>query len=512
MTRILARLAAAALSLVSVAAASPAHAGPGGGIFDGFAPADTLNGIVYESQPITVGGATKVIVGGAFTDAGSAANDYLTILNADGSVYSGFTPAGALNGPVSSIQPITVGGEQKYLIGGAFTDLGAADNDRVAILNSDGSTYTGFNPGARLNSTVSSVAAFSVGGVHKIAVGGDFSNAGGTRNNRVVLLHANGTVDTTFAPLSSINGVVRSIAPMTIGGEVKFLLGGDFVNAGGSNDALVILNSSGSAYTPFAPGDAIGGVVTSAEPVGVGGHVKYLVTGDFSDLGAARNGRLAILNADGSVFSGFSPGALLNSTAYDAMPTTIDGTRKYVVAGSFTDVGGDANDYLAVLNADGSPYPGFSVGSTFNFAVLDVSATSLEDEPQYLTSGLFSNVGTPDNDLVTLVDAPVITRPLAVRQLRMVGAPRANDFTARWAVPAGTTVTQPVAFYRLTVQTAGRVILDARVPPQRTSLTIPRSRLVAGLPPGRHSFALRVNASNSAGGGPAAVARFIAVR
>ncbi|HQZ85080.1 MAG TPA: hypothetical protein PLB21_05545 [Actinomycetota bacterium] len=514
MKGLLAALATAVAAALGIGVAAPAPAGPGGAISTDFSPADTLNGVVYAAQPITVAGTQKYIVGGTFTDAGSVGNDYITILNADGSVYPGFSPANALNGGVSSLQAITVSGEQKFLIGGNFTDLGAADNDRVAVLNSDGSTYTGFSPGARFNSTVSSVAAFNVDGVNKYLVGGAFTDVGGTTNDHLALLHANGVVDPSFAPGPGINGVVRSIAPMRIDGQIKFLVGGDFSNAGGSNDAIAVLNLNGSSYPGFAPGDEIGGVITSALPLTVGGQLKYLVTGDFNDVGAARNNRVAMFNPDGTVYTGFSPLRSLNSTAYAAAPVTIDGVRKYLVAGSFTDVGPAANDYLTVLNADGSIYDGFAVGPTFSFAVLEASTVVVAGRTRYLVGGMFSNAGTAANDAVALVDAPVITPPASARMLRAIGTPRSNVFTIRWTVPQGTGITQPVEYYRLTVRRPGRtqLIINVPVAGNRTAVELRRARLTAGLPPGRHLFEVQVVAGNKSGTGPPAVARFVAVR
>ncbi|WP_198973221.1 delta-60 repeat domain-containing protein, partial [Xylophilus sp. ASV27] len=76
----------------------------------------------------------------------------------------------------------------------------------------------------------------------------------------------------------------------------------------------------------------------------------------FTQLGG-RN-YLARLNADGSLDTGFNPGA--NSTVY-SLAVQPDG--KVLVGGAFNQLGGQRRNGLARLNADGSLDTGFDPGA-----------------------------------------------------------------------------------------------------------------------------------------------------
>ena len=491
---------------------APAQATSGGSVFTGYAPGAELNGVVYASVPITVAGQQRYIVGGSFTDAGSAGNDSITILNSDGSVYPGFSPAGTLNGAVSAIVPITVSGQPKYLITGGFTDVGAADNDYVTILNSDGTVYTGFSPGNRLTSVATGAAVTTVGGALKYVVSGDFTNAGGSGNNRIVMFNSNGTVDTSFSPAATLNSTVRKVVAVTIGGQTKYFIGGNFTNAGAANnDYLAALNANGSVYSGFSPGATLDSPVLSITATTISGSLKLLVGGQFADAGSVDTDRLALFNATGSVDSSLACRNTFGiGDVYAATPYSVGGELKFVVAGSFSNVGTAHNNYVTMLNRDCSIYRGFTPGSTLNFAALNVAVTRVAGRDRVLLGGLFSNVGTPHNVASTMLDLPVIDRPNPVSSARVTGSLRAGVRTLRWNAPAGISVTRPVSSYRITVQRAGRArpIYDASIAGSRVSFPLRKNRLLAGAGSTSQLFIARIYATNSAGSSTAAVVRF----
>ena len=158
---------------------------------------------------------------------------------------------------------------------------------------------------------------------------------GTTPRNRIGRLNADGSLDASFNP--GANGAVFAMAVQPDG---KILVGGVFTTLGGGGTGTTTrnrigrLNADGSLDTGFNPG-ANGTVCALAvQPDG-----KILVGGGFTTLrrrdrhdDAQHIGRL---NADGSLDTSFNPGA--NDDVY-AVAVQPDG--KILVGGDFTTLGG----------------------------------------------------------------------------------------------------------------------------------------------------------------------------
>ena len=163
-----------------------------------FAP-PTLNNEVYSVAALSDG---KYLIGGSFTNVGGdPGTDFVARLNSNGTRDTSFTPP-TLNDNVRSVAGLPDG---KYLIGGYFTDAGGdPGTDFVARLNSNGTRDTTFIPPTLYN-VVSSVAVLPDG---KYLIGGAFTDVGGDPNtDKVARLNSNGTRDTTFTPPTLIGGV-----------------------------------------------------------------------------------------------------------------------------------------------------------------------------------------------------------------------------------------------------------------------------------------------------------------
>ena len=79
---------------------------------------------------------------------------------------------------------------------------------------------------------------------------------------------------------------------------------------------------------------------------------KILVGGYFTTLGGQPRTNIARLNANGTVDSGFNPGAGGDYARCVALAVQADG--KILVGGYFTTLGGQARNYIGRLNADGT--------------------------------------------------------------------------------------------------------------------------------------------------------------
>jgi uncharacterized delta-60 repeat protein len=313
---------------------------------------------------VTVQADGKILLGGIFTQlqpngaATPTTRNHIARLNSDGSLDTGFDPNAN-----NQVWSVAVQADGKILVSGDFTQLqpnGAptsTNRNRIARLNSDGTLDTGFDPNA--NDEVDSVTVQADG---KILLGGYFTQlqpngaATPTTRNHIARVNGDGTLDTLFDP--SANSAVPTV---TVQADGKILLGGFFTQLQPNGTAtpttrnhIARLNSDGSLDTGFDPNAPNASEAVYSLAVQADG--KILLGGTFTTLqpnGATtpttRN-RIARLNSDGSVDSGFNPNA---NEEVDSVAVQMDG--KILLGGQFTTVGGTARNQMARLNNDSAP-------------------------------------------------------------------------------------------------------------------------------------------------------------
>ena len=441
----------------------------------------------------------KVVVGGTFTLMGGLTRNYIARLNTDGTVDGSFSPA--LNAPV---QTIGIQSDQKILIGGTFTNIGGVTRNYLARLNADGSLDNTFNPSPtnQVNSLAiqtdgkillagaftslspeggSSVvrnhlARLTAAGAvdttfdpnsdsapnvitlqsdQKILVGGSFNgftpNGGtGVARTNMARLNTDGTVDTTFEPQP--NGAVLT---QVVQADGKIVIGGSFVVLNPKGGAGVIryyiarLNADGTLDTGYNPraSDTVASLALQADgKVLVGGLFSFLRPGDDVAKNAIRN-RIARLNVDGTVDTGFDPnaGGQVATVVYLA-------SGKIIMGGGFTSLkpaGKDlvlARNRIVRLNSDGT------VDASFDPSVTTQSAGSIEvvatqSDGKLIVAGGFNNFsgsrssnlarfgtgGDADATFLPNADGPVST---VLVQPSRTSVPTANVFA--WFNPDST--------------------------------------------------------------------------
>jgi uncharacterized delta-60 repeat protein len=283
----------------------------------------------------------KILLGGQFTAlqpngaASPTTRNRIARLNTDGSLDTTFNPNA--NATVQCLLPQADG---RILVGGAFNALqpnGAATpttRNRIARLLPDGSLDTAFDPNA--NDEVLSLAAQGDG---RIVLAGRFTAlqpagaASATSRNRIARLLSDGSLDAAFDP--NANGVVNALAVQADG---RVVLGGVFtaLQPNGAASATARANlarvlAGGALDTTFDP-QANGTVNT----LSVQADGRLLLGGAFTALSpggaaATTRNRVARLNADGTLDTGFDPSA--NNTVF-SVALRADGA--VMLGGSFT--------------------------------------------------------------------------------------------------------------------------------------------------------------------------------
>lgn len=173
----------------------------------------------------------------------------------------------------------------------------------------------------------------------------------------------------------------------------KFLIGGQFTQAGGQPRARIArFKADGGLDASFDPGTD--GIVSTmlVQP-----DAKVVLGGWFTQVHGQARARIARVNADGSLDAGFSPVVSHSaSAAVFAVARQVDG--KLLIGGQFNTVNGQARDFLARLNTDGSLDGGFAVALDGN-----VKALALQTDGRILVGGRFTRVdGALEGHLIRL--------------------------------------------------------------------------------------------------------------
>jgi uncharacterized delta-60 repeat protein len=341
-----------------------------GTVDTGFNPGTGTDGEVFS---VAVDANGRIVAGGAFTSINGSLRSGVVRLTAGGAVDSTFAPVSGAN---SAVLVVAVDASNKVWIGGFFTFVNFLSRNGVARLNTDGSTDTAFNPGTGTDAQVQALTVQSDG---KLLLGGAFSSVNGTARLRLARLNSNGGVDTTFNPGGGATGTVLALAVQANG---QVLAGGEFLTFDSTaRPYLARVGSNGALDASFNPGAGASSAVLALKLAADG---KAWLGGDFLRLnGLIRNG-VGRLHVDGTVDAAFDPGPGPNSTVL-ALALQADG--RAVMGGLFTEYRGISRSGVARVNTDGSLDTGFNPGAGANNSV---AALALQGDGKVLLGGDFT--------------------------------------------------------------------------------------------------------------------------
>jgi uncharacterized delta-60 repeat protein len=277
----------------------------------------------------------------------------------------------------NTVNTTSIQADGKIIVGGSFTNYNGTTRNRIARRNVDGSLDTTFNPGLGFNNNVVTTSIQADG---KIIVGGAFNSYNGTTINRIARLNVDGSMDTTFNPGSGFNNILRTTS---IQADGKIIVGGDFFSYNGTTiNRIARLNPDGSLDTGFNPGS---GFIGSPQTTSIQADGKIIVGGSFSSYNGTTINRIARLNPDGSLDTGFNPGSGFIGSP---QTTSIQADGKIIVGGDFTAFNGTARNYIARLNSDGSLDTSVNFNGGFNH---HVHTTSIQADGKIIVGGGFSS-------------------------------------------------------------------------------------------------------------------------
>jgi uncharacterized delta-60 repeat protein len=252
--------------------------------------------------------------------------------NADGSLDASFNVP--INNSGGTAYTVLVQPDGKILVGGMFVAAGGVARGSIARFNADGSLDTAFTPPS-LN------ISWGVYGIELQPDGKILVPVWVGSSSFTYRLNSNGTIDIT-------------ISNTPYARNVKYLPDGKFLISTG--DRVRRYNSNGSPDGTFSSPTTNGS--DEIYKMAVQPNGKIIIVGSFTTIGGQTRGRIARLNADGTLDTTFNPPGGANANIHTVILQT---DRKILIGGAFTGINFDANKkYLARLNEDGSLDAAFS--------------------------------------------------------------------------------------------------------------------------------------------------------
>jgi uncharacterized delta-60 repeat protein len=305
-----------------------------------------------------------------------------------------------------SIEDLSAASDGDLLAAGVFvqTAPGFPPQQQLRRFLPNGSPTPGF----------SSPLVFLASRVHQLPDGKIlYSAAGGTASSALMRLEANGSVDSTYV----LDPVVTSIRNTWQVGPMNQPV---FLAVTAAGPRLVRLLADGAIDPNFNVHLAVQG---SASQVAVQSDGKVIVAGSFLAMNGVARGRIARLNADGSLDTTFDPGTGFSNFGPNQLLIQPDG--KIVAVGAFTNYNGTPVTRAVRINTDGS------IDSTFSVNIpgsAGLDCVALQPDGKILIGGGFSTVNgisrtgvarlTSTGELDTSFDS-VLAAPVNVFQIKL---------------------------------------------------------------------------------------------
>ena len=273
----------------------------------------------------------QLLIGGAFANYGSTGMNNVIILNPDGTVDTGFDPGTNLDGEIYSVN---IDANNKILIGGAFANYGATSIAGIARLNTDGTLDTNFNNGGDgIYGTGYTVYDIEIQSDDKIIVGGAFdgyNDGSDNSSNGLVRLNANGAFDNTFDVGTGLSsGYIIDVA---LNESEELVIGGAFTSYNGtSRNSIAMVDTDGSLLTSFAPATDLNGAVFS---IGITSDNMIVFGGAFDTYSTQNVDGLVKVSQDGTGDSTFDTSGLGTNSQINKV--VIKSESEILIGGGFT--------------------------------------------------------------------------------------------------------------------------------------------------------------------------------
>lgn len=337
----------------------------------------------------------KIIIGGCFKTYNGINRNCIIRLSNDGNIDKSFDPGLGFtinDGRWATVNAIAIQNDGKILVGGDFNLYNGIPTNCIIRLNQDGSKDASFNigngfAGSGINTSVNSIAIQKNG---KIIVVGNFKSYNNYSRNNIVCINSDGTIDPLFNTDQAFN--YSAVNTVAIQDDDKIIIGANTTTMEGyPTNGIIRLNKNGSTDYSFDVGIGFSGgsQYSTITSIAIQPDSKIIVGGEFTFFKNIYASRIVRLNQDGSYDSSFVTGSGFNNFTYDIK---VQSNGRIIVCGGFAKFNNLTSKGIACLNADGSYYNNFYIGTGFDEKKANsyVSTIAIQLDNKIIVGGEFN--------------------------------------------------------------------------------------------------------------------------
>lgn len=326
----------------------------------------------------------KLIVAGAFASAVlpipasqvPLRYKYIIRFNQNGTIDDTFNVRDAFAGG-TGVNALALQADGKIIASGRFTSYKGNACSNMVRINPDGSIDPSFTTESGFEGLGNEVQKMKLLSDGKMLIGGRFTKYRGVTVNGLMRLESNGTIDSSFNPITHFDGNDVYMYDLQIKNDKIFMTGSFNYLSGVWARPIVSLNMDGSVNTTF---DATGFTTANKMLIHPNGKI-YIATSLFRN----QYKDMVALNDDGSEDRDFHTGTR-KSSFINKVQLEPDG--KITIAGLISSYAPEGSEYSGIvrLNPDGSQDTGFVLPTHTDNENSIASLTRLPNG-KYLVSG-----------------------------------------------------------------------------------------------------------------------------
>lgn len=348
------------------------------------------NGTVFGMDLLPDG---RVLLGGSFTSYDGAASSGLVRIHPNGLRDLSLQLGTGLSGRAHAVRHLADG---RFYAAGFFTSYNGTPVNHLARFMPNGLLDTSYHMGGGPNNEILSMEVFPDGSV---MLSGFFGQYQGQPVNQPIRVLPSGSLDTSFnSGGAGASGLIDAIQRQADG---RILLAGTFSTYNGQPaNKIVRIHPNGSIDTSFRTGN---GFIGNVRTLDVQADGKIVVGGTFVVYNGQIANRLIRLWPDGRVDSTFNIGTGVNATVRGVLARA-DGSL--VVLGDFATYNGTTVNRVAVLSNGGQLLSGVNNCSGTNGSMH--VAVELLDSSLLAGGGFTQAGGMTHRGVIRLVGAPAV--------------------------------------------------------------------------------------------------------